>query len=77
MPNLGQQRRKTDEKQGALTGHRCAHCREDLALVRTHVSPERLGTPVTTEFYQCRACDSGYAHTVATGSWKPWTPDEF
>ncbi len=76
MPNLGPQRRKSDDPHGAMTGHRCKTCREDLLLVRRHVSPPRLGTPVTTEFYQCRACDSGYAHTPSTGAWKPWIADE-
>ena len=76
MPSLNPQRRVTDDSRGSLTGHRCASCREDLALVRRHVSPPRLGPPVTTEFYQCRACDSGYTHNPGTGTWKSWAADE-
>ncbi len=76
MPNLGPQRPKSDESRGAMTGFRCRNCREDLSLVRRHVSPPRLGPPVTTEFYQCRACDSGYAHNPGTGAWKHWAADE-
>jgi hypothetical protein len=44
--------------------------------VRRHVSPTRLGAPVTTEFYQCAACDSGFALNVANGTWKSWVADE-
>lgn len=76
MPNLGPQRPKSIDARGAITGHRCRTCREDLSLVRKHVSPPRLGPPVTIEFYQCRACDSGYAHNPGTGAWKPWVADE-
>ena len=76
MPNLDPQRRKSDDARGALTGHRCKLCREALLLVRTRVSPPRLGPALITEFYQCRACDSGYAHSPATGAWKPWAADE-
>ncbi len=76
MPNLDPQRRKSDEAHGALTGHKCTRCREDLVFVRRHVSPMRLGPPATTEFYQCRACDSGFALNPATGRWKPWATDE-
>ncbi len=76
MPSLNPQRRKADDPLGTLTGHRCARCREDLVLVRTHVSPARLGAPMTTEYYQCRACDSGFALSSDTGTWKPWTPPE-
>ena len=76
MPILDPRRRKTDDPRGALTGHRCRSCRQDLALVRRHVSPDRLGPRMITEFYQCRACDSGYALNVAAGTWKPWAADE-
>jgi hypothetical protein len=76
MPSLNPQRRGTDDSRGSLTGHRCASCREDLLLVRRHVSPARLGPSITTEFYQCRACDSGYALNLAAGTWKPWAADE-
>jgi len=76
MPILDPQRRKSDDSRGALTGHRCTSCREDLVLVRRHLSPARLGPSTTTEFYQCRACDSGYALNPATGTWKAWAADE-
>jgi len=76
MPSLNPQRRVSDDSRGAITGHRCRGCREDLVLVRRHVSPARLGPSITTEFYQCRACDSGYALNVATGTWKAWAADE-
>jgi hypothetical protein len=76
VPSLNPQRRKNDDGRGALTGHRCTRCREDLRLVRTHVSPPRLGAAVTVEFYECRACDSGFALNVGTGTWKAWMPDE-
>jgi hypothetical protein len=76
MPSLGPQRRKTDDTRGASSGHRCTRCREQLQLVRRHVSPTRLGTPVTTEFYQCGACDSGFSLNVASGAWKSWVADE-
>lgn len=76
MPNLGPLRRKTDNPYGKTTEHRCVGCGGALHLVRRHVSPVRLGAPVTTEFYQCRACDSGYAFNRATGKWKPWVADD-
>ena len=76
MLSLDLQRRKTDAPCGALTRHRCRSCREDLVLVRRHISPDRLGPRMTTEFYQCRACDSGYALNLAGGTWKTWAADE-
>ena len=57
---------------GPLQPHRCSRCRHELHLVRQHVSPPRLGAPLTTHFYQCSACDSAFALNVATGRWKPW-----
>lgn len=76
VPKLDPRRRKSDDARGALTTHLCRRCREKLSLVRRHVSPPRLGTPMTTEFYQCDACDSGYALDVAAGTWKFWAADE-
>jgi hypothetical protein len=55
---------------------RCGHCRQDLQFLHRKVSPARLGTQVVMEFYQCPACDAGYAINVGTGQWKPWIPDE-
>ena len=76
MPNLGPMRRDAGKPAGAITGYRCVRCREDLELVRRHVSPPRLGAPVATEFYRCRACDSGYAFSPKTATWKPWMADD-
>ena len=75
MPSLGPKRRKGDNASGIISGYRCAHCGEGLHLMRRHVSPVRLGARLATEFYQCRACDSGYALNPATGKWKPWVTD--
>jgi hypothetical protein len=76
MPSLDPRRRRSNDRQGAVTPHRCTTCREHLQLVRTHVSPTRLGEPLTTEFYQCGACDSGFAFNPLTGTWKNWAADE-
>jgi hypothetical protein len=76
MPNLGPQRGKTTNRQGSLTGHRCVLCHQALHLVRRHVSPVRLGASVTIEFYQCDACDSGFALNPATGKWKRWVTED-
>lgn len=76
MPNLRPQQRKTPNRPGTVTGHRCRLCRHELHLVRRHVSPPRLGAPLTTEFYQCGACDAGFALNVATGKWKRWVGDD-
>jgi hypothetical protein len=74
MPDLRPQ--KTPTPQGTATTHRCRLCRHELHLVRQHVSPPRLGAALTTEFYQCSACDAGFALNVATGKWKPWVSEE-
>jgi hypothetical protein len=59
-------------------GHRCRQrgCGADLSLVRRRVSPARLGSPLTLEFYVCSVCDSGFALTVNSGAWKPWEPED-
>ena len=75
MPDLGPFRGQTNPP-SAGSGHRCALCHQELHLVRRHVSPARLGESLTTEFYQCTACDSGYALNPATGKWKRWISDE-
>jgi hypothetical protein len=31
---------------------------------------------VATDFYQCGACDAGYAVDVSTGAWKRWMTDD-
>jgi hypothetical protein len=65
--------RHTFEK-GRATGEarQCPQCRTDaLILLRRHVSPARLGTPLVTEYYECECCDSQYQFSPASGSWKP------
>jgi hypothetical protein len=76
MPNLGPLKGKPPDESSKPTGHLCRLCHQELRLVRRHTSPARLGAPVTTEFYQCGACDSGFALNPATGKWKGWSPDE-
>jgi hypothetical protein len=69
LPSIDLRRRRGDvatEK----TNHACNACGGPLALMRRHVSPARLGPPLTTEYFRCEACDSAYQHTPATGKWK-------
>jgi hypothetical protein len=75
VPNLRPPRPKPDNAAGSSTGIRCRQCGQDLRFVRKHVSPSRLGAPLTTQFYECGACDSGYAFNPANGKWKPWIGD--
>ena len=75
MPKLGPQRRKTDPP-GPATVHRCSMCQHVLHLVRRHESPARLGPIVAVEFYECSACDSGYALNLTTGKWRRWAGDD-
>jgi uncharacterized protein with PIN domain len=75
MPDLRSLRRRTDTAPTTSTSERCRNCGQDLRLIRTHMSPARLGTPLVTHFYECCACDSGYAFSPATGKWKPWAGD--
>ena len=52
--------------------HRCPQCRElALMLQQRHVSPERLGEPLVTEFYECDCCDARFKYSPATGTWRP------
>jgi hypothetical protein len=52
--------------------HRCPQCRLDaLVLNRRHVSPERLGTPLVTEYYECNYCDAKFQYSPAEDKWKP------
>ena len=74
MPDLRPQ--PTPNRPKAGRGHRCSLCRHELQLVRRHVSPLRLGPPLTTEIYECVACDAGFALDAATGKWKPWVGEE-
>jgi hypothetical protein len=76
MPTLGPQRRNTRKTTPEMPGYPCSHCGQLLQFVRKHVSPPRLGPAVETEFYQCVACDSGFARSPSTGKWKPWMADE-
>jgi hypothetical protein len=51
--------------------HRCTTCHETaLALERRHVSPEKWGPPVVTEFYECDSCDARYAYSPADDRWR-------
>ena len=43
--------------------------------MRVHISPLRLGPPVTTEFYECPSCDSSLAFDPLAGKWKFWTAE--
>jgi uncharacterized protein with PIN domain len=65
--------RHTFEKSRAIGEvRRCPQCRtEALILLRRHVSPERLGTPLVTEYYECECCESQYQYSPATDRWKP------
>ncbi len=50
----------------------CPRCRSKaLALQRRHVSPARLGEPLTTEYYECEACDAAWQYSPAQERWKP------
>ena len=75
MPDLPL-RQKGDKLDATTAPRRCAHCHEELQLVRRHISPARLGAPITTEFYECRACDSGFTLDPKTGRWKPSVGDQ-
>ena len=57
---------------GNAQTHRCPQCREvALTLQRRHVSPERLGKPLVTEFYDCDSCDARYKYSPADNRWRP------
>jgi hypothetical protein len=75
MPEHGPLRGKAN-KPPAPTKHRCVLCHQDLHFVRQHVSPARFGPVVTTDFYQCGACDAGFAQNLATGKWQRWVGDD-
>jgi uncharacterized protein with PIN domain len=64
--------RRTDRRRQAPAARVCPLCMQQLELSRQHVSPARLGAPMTTEFYECPACDSAYAVNTSTGKMKPW-----
>ena len=65
--------RHTFEKVRAVgEARQCPQCRTDaLILLRRHVSPARLGTPLVTEYYECECCDSQYQYSPATDRWRP------
>ena len=65
--------RHTFDKPRTVGGARqCPQCRaEALILLRRHVSPARLGTPLVTEYYECECCDSRYQYSPAPDRWKP------
>ena len=76
LPSLHPRRRRHDDKAVRPTEHRCRQCGHTLLLARTHISPPRLGPPLTTEYYRCDACETGYQFAPATGRWKPWTSED-
>jgi len=58
----------------APSAHRCRVCRETaLIFQRRHVSPERWGEPVVTEFYDCDCCDTRYSYSPASATWRRLT----
>jgi hypothetical protein len=58
----------------APSTRRCAMCHETaLLLERRHVSPERWGKAVVTEFYECDCCDTRYAYSPAEDRWRRLT----
>lgn len=51
--------------------HRCPQCREQaLMLQQRHVSPERLGEQLITEFYECDCCDARFKFSPAANTWR-------
>ena len=53
------------------SSHRCPQCREQaLMLQRRHVSPDRLGTPLVTEYYDCDCCDARFKYSPADNRWR-------
>ena len=58
--------------QQVATARRCPQCRvEALALNRRHVSPDRLGQAIVTEYYACDFCDAEFQYSPAAERWKP------
>ena len=61
-----------DKTRAVGEARQCPQCRADaLILLRRHVSPERLGPPLVTEYYECECCESQYQYSPATDRWKP------
>jgi hypothetical protein len=61
-----------DRQRGSGAARLCPQCRsEALVLHRRHVSPERLGTPLVTEYYDCECCDARFQYSPAEDRWKP------
>jgi uncharacterized protein with PIN domain len=64
-------RQPLDRAKVTPSTHRCPQCRElALMLQRRHVSPDRLGKPLVTEYYDCDCCDARYKHSPADGTWR-------
>jgi hypothetical protein len=42
-------------------------------LERRHVSPDRLGDALVTEFYECDCCDARYKYSPANDQWRAVT----
>jgi hypothetical protein len=64
-------RQLTDRAHREPITHRCGVCHETaLVLERRHVSPERLGKAVVTEYYECDCCDTRYTYSPAHNRWR-------
>ncbi len=64
-------RQSTSRERITASTHRCPQCREQaLMLQRRHVSPERLGEPLVTEFYDCDCCDARYKYSPKDDKWR-------
>ena len=65
-------RHQGSKPRAAAASHRCPQCHEvALVLQQRHVSPERLGTPLVTEYYDCDSCDARYKYSPAENRWRP------
>lgn len=76
VQSVGPRRKRADDGRRQLSEYSCPRCGNKLLLSRKHTSPPRLGPLVTTEYYRCDACDSGFQFTPSTGRWKPWLSEE-
>ena len=56
------------------SSHKCPQCHQHaLMLQRRHVSPDRLGQPLVTEYYECDCCDARYKYSPADDRWRELT----
>lgn len=67
-------RRVPDRSHRPPTAHRCGVCHQTaLVFERRHVSPERWGLPLVTEFYECHCCDTRYTYSPSDDRWRRLT----